>query len=64
MTGTLLFFPAAGHVLFQTVHESLLMATQIGGAVVIGAALQVVVISSLYFRMDIDWRFRRPRVGV
>ena len=48
MTGTLLFFPAAGHVLFQTVHESLLMATQIGGAVVIGAALQVVVISSLY----------------
>ena len=63
VTGTLLFFPATGHVLFQTVHESLLTTTQIGGAVVIGAAMQVVVISSLYLRMDIDWSFRRPRVA-
>ena len=59
VTGTLLFLPATGHVLLQTVRESLLTTTQIGSAVVIGTAVQVAVISSLYLRMDIDWRFRR-----
>ncbi len=63
MTGTLLFFPATGYLLFLTARNSLLTTTQIGTAVVIGAAVQVVVIASLCLRMDIDWRFQRPRVA-
>lgn len=60
VTGTLLFFPATGYMLLLTVRESLLMAPQIGAAVVIGTFIQVAVIASLYLRMDIDWRFQRP----
>ena len=63
VTGVLLFFPVTGHMLFQTIRESLLTTTQVGTAVVIGVAVQIAVIASLYLRMDIDWRFRRPQVA-
>ena len=61
LTGTLLFFPATGYMLLLTVRESLLLTPQIGAAVVIGSVVQGAAIASLYLRMDIDWRFRRPR---
>lgn len=61
VTGTLLFFPATGYLLFVTARDSLLTATQVGGAVVIGAAVQAAVIASLYLRMDFDWRLHRPK---
>jgi hypothetical protein len=63
VTGTLLFFPATGYLLFRTVQESLLMRWQLGAAVIIAALVQVAVIGSLYLRMDIGWRFRRPRAA-
>ena len=63
VTGTLLFFPATGYVLVQTVQESLLMTWQLGTAVLIGALVQVAVIASLYLRMDISWSLQRPSVS-
>ena len=63
VTGTLLFFPATGYLLFLTARDSLLTTTQISVAVVIGAVVQIAVIASLYLRMDIDWRFQRSRVA-
>ena len=63
VTGTLLFFPATGYLLFLTARDSLVTTTQTGMAVVIGAVVQVAVIASLNLRMDIDWRFCRPGVA-
>jgi Protein of unknown function with HXXEE motif len=62
VTGTLLFFPATGYLLFLTARDSLLTTMQIVEAVVIGAAVQVAVIASLYLRMDLDWSLRRRRM--
>ena len=63
VTGTFLFLPATGYLLFLTVRDSLLMTTQIGTAIVVGAVVQVAVIASLYLPMEIDWRFQRQRVA-
>jgi hypothetical protein len=59
ITGTLLFFPATGYLLYETLRLERLTGAQIGTAVAIGVAVQIAVIASLYLHMDIDWRFRR-----
>ena len=60
VTGTLLFLPAAGYLLFITFHDSVLTTAQIGSAIAIGTAVQAAVIASLYLHLDINWRFQRP----
>lgn len=59
ITGVLLFFPASGYMLLETVEEQLLTAAQIATAVFIAFVVQVAVIASLYLQMDIDWQFHR-----
>lgn len=59
ITGTLLFFPAAGYVLFRTAGEALLTTPQISLSIAIGGIVQAAVIGSLYLHMNIGWRGQR-----
>lgn len=60
VTGVLLFFPATAVLLRYVLREALLTPAQVLVSFAIGAAVQALVIASLYLKMDIDWRFRRP----
>lgn len=59
VTGTVLFFPATAYLLWQVIAGGMLSASQVALSILIGTAVQVGVIASLWLEMDIDWTGHR-----
>src|SRR2546422_10504345 len=54
------FSSATVYVFNRTFVERLLTSSQVVSAVVIGTIAGGAAVASLWLRMDLDWRFRRP----
>jgi hypothetical protein len=63
VTAVLLFLPGTAYLFARTVREGLLTPPQVVAAIALGTVIGIAAVASLWMRMDIDWRFRRPARG-